>query len=191
MKNYYNVLQISPESELIDIKRAYRKLALKYHPDKNWSNDAAKVFIEINEAYQVLSDPQKREKYDIYYNFQKTKESAQAKTEVEIFTQECTKQGSDKAKEYSKMPFEEYRKFLIRELGLKISYIPNFIALGYISFAAISFIVVAFEALYKKLFSVFIFSLLVSLGLLAILKNLYKNGKVEYKIDKQKLKTKN
>ena len=61
MKDYYKILGVSKTASQDEIKRAYRKLAHEYHPDKNQS-DGAK-FKEINEAYQVLSDPQKRARY--------------------------------------------------------------------------------------------------------------------------------
>jgi curved DNA-binding protein CbpA len=64
LKNYYFILEISIYAKEGDIKRAYRKLALLYHPDKNASPNAATIFREINEAYEVLIDPQKKLAYD-------------------------------------------------------------------------------------------------------------------------------
>lgn len=64
MKNYYTILGVSPNAHAADIKRAYRRLALQYHPDKNPSPEAELFFKEVNEAYQVLSDPQLRYAYD-------------------------------------------------------------------------------------------------------------------------------
>lgn len=65
-KDYYEVLGIDKASSLDEIKRSYRKLALKYHPDKNPENkkESEEKFKEISEAYEVLSDPDKREIYD-------------------------------------------------------------------------------------------------------------------------------
>ncbi|MQM09971.1 hypothetical protein Taro_042858 [Colocasia esculenta] len=66
-KNYYDVLQVPRGASEDQIKRAYRKLALKYHPDKNPGNEEAnKRFAEINNAYEVLSDREKRNIYDRY-----------------------------------------------------------------------------------------------------------------------------
>ncbi|KAK7344393.1 hypothetical protein VNO77_13937 [Canavalia gladiata] len=66
-KSYYDVLQVSKGASDEQIKRAYRKLALKYHPDKNPGNqEANKRFAEINNAYEVLSDSEKRSIYDRY-----------------------------------------------------------------------------------------------------------------------------
>lgn len=65
-KDYYNILGISRDASDDDIKKAYRKLALKYHPDKNSSAGAEDKFKEVSEAYEVLSDREKRDIYDKY-----------------------------------------------------------------------------------------------------------------------------
>ena len=62
MKDYYKILNCSKDASENDIKKSYKKLALKYHPDKN-NNDDTK-FKEITEAYEVLSDKQKKYNYD-------------------------------------------------------------------------------------------------------------------------------
>jgi len=65
-KDYYKILGISRNASDEDIKKAYRKLAKKYHPDKNQGNaEAERKFKDISEAYAVLSDPTKKRKYDI------------------------------------------------------------------------------------------------------------------------------
>lgn len=63
-RDYYDILGVSRNASKDEIKRAYRKLALEWHPDRNKSADANDKFKEINEAYEVLSDPKKREAYD-------------------------------------------------------------------------------------------------------------------------------
>lgn len=65
-KDYYKTLGISKGATDEDIKKAYKKQALKWHPDKNKSAAAEEKFKEIAEAYEVLSDPKKREIYDQY-----------------------------------------------------------------------------------------------------------------------------
>jgi curved DNA-binding protein len=65
--DYYQLLGVNKDSSAAEIKKAYRKLALKYHPDKNKGNkEAEEKFKEISEAYAVLSDPEKKRQYDQY-----------------------------------------------------------------------------------------------------------------------------
>ncbi len=61
-KDYYNVLGVPRSASKEEIKKAYRRLAHKYHPDKSGGDEQR--FKEVNEAYQVLSDPDKRANYD-------------------------------------------------------------------------------------------------------------------------------
>ncbi len=83
--DYYKILGIEKNATQDDIKKAYRKLARKHHPDLNPNNkDAHKLFQQINEANEVLSDPEKRKKYDEYgkdwkhaEEFEKAKQSSQ------------------------------------------------------------------------------------------------------------------
>ena len=64
-RDYYDVLGIDRNADEKTIKKAYRKLAKKYHPDTNAGNpDAADKFKEVNEAYDILSDPKKKKMYD-------------------------------------------------------------------------------------------------------------------------------
>ena len=63
-KDYYKTLGVSKNATAADIKKAYRKLARQYHPDVNRSGDSSKKFKEVNEANEVLSDPEKRKRYD-------------------------------------------------------------------------------------------------------------------------------
>jgi curved DNA-binding protein len=63
-KDYYKVLDVHEDAELKTIKKAYRKLALEFHPDINADANAEEKFKEVAEAYQVLKDPQRRAQYD-------------------------------------------------------------------------------------------------------------------------------
>ena len=66
MKNYYSILETDKNADKNTIKNSYKKLALKYHPDKNKDNkeQAEEKFKEISEAYEVLSDDEKKNNYD-------------------------------------------------------------------------------------------------------------------------------
>lgn len=64
-KDYYSLLWVSRTATQAEIKKAYKKLALEYHPDRNkWNKSAEAKFKEVNEAYQILSDATKRKQYD-------------------------------------------------------------------------------------------------------------------------------
>ncbi len=64
MSDYYQVLGVARDASDADIKKAYRKLAMEYHPDRNGSPEAEAKFKELSEAYQILADPNKRAHYD-------------------------------------------------------------------------------------------------------------------------------
>ena len=66
-RDYYTVLGVTKSASADEIKKAYRKLAMQYHPDRNSNDkDAAEKFKEASEAYEVLSDEAKRQRYDQY-----------------------------------------------------------------------------------------------------------------------------
>ena len=81
--DYYRILEIKEDADFSDIKKKYRKLAIKYHPDKNPGDDeAVKKFREITEAYEILGDEKKRKEYDNkrkFKNGQKNKKNENLK----------------------------------------------------------------------------------------------------------------
>ncbi|MFB6355554.1 MAG: DnaJ domain-containing protein [bacterium] len=68
-KDYYDILGVDEDASEEEIKKAYKKLAKKYHPDRSDEENAEDKFKEIGEAYAVLSDPEKREKYDQFRKY--------------------------------------------------------------------------------------------------------------------------
>ena len=68
MENPYNILGVSPTASTDDIKKAYRALAMRHHPDRNPNSNAEVRFNAIKKAYELLSDPQKRAEYNYSIN---------------------------------------------------------------------------------------------------------------------------
>ena len=67
-QSYYDILEIDHHATSADIKKSFRLLALKHHPDKNKSTESHQKFLQIVEAYEVLSDENSRRKYDLIYS---------------------------------------------------------------------------------------------------------------------------
>ena len=63
-RTHYQTLGIDNTATDVEIKKAYRSLSLKYHPDRNQSSDATVMFQEISTAYEILGDPEKKKEYD-------------------------------------------------------------------------------------------------------------------------------
>ncbi len=80
-KDYYDVLGVSKDASEKDIKTAYRKLAMKHHPDRSDDPGAEEMFKELSEAYAVLSDPDKRQKYDQFGHAGINSQYSQARAE--------------------------------------------------------------------------------------------------------------
>jgi len=67
LPNYYDILNVTPNTEHDEIRKKFRTLAKKWHPDKKQGKEAEEKMAEINEAYEVLSDKEKRKSYDKYF----------------------------------------------------------------------------------------------------------------------------
>ena len=80
--DYYEVLEISKDASQSEIKKAFRKLSILYHPDKNPGDEsAAQRFMDINNAHDILSNPQKKQLYD-HYGEEGLKHSASEETDI-------------------------------------------------------------------------------------------------------------
>ncbi|WP_340202034.1 DnaJ C-terminal domain-containing protein [Ascidiimonas sp. W6] len=101
--DYYKVLGVSKNASEAEIKKAYRKLARKYHPDVNPNNaEAEKKFKQLNEANEVLSDPEKRKKYDEYgKDWQHAEEFEKAKQQRRGTRTDYTYAGGDAGSDFS------------------------------------------------------------------------------------------
>jgi curved DNA-binding protein CbpA len=147
IKNHYETLGVSPNADKRAIKKAYRKLALEFHPDKNKSLDAHEKFIEINEAYLILYDDEARLRYDREYQFHfaskqepKTEYSERTEKQRKSSSQESGKERSyqryededlnkwsknarEQAESFAKMAFNEFSNLVVgvvKETGFQL-----------------------------------------------------------------------
>ena len=91
MKDYYKTLQVKPKATLKEIKKAYRKLAKKYHPDKTADKDAETLFEEVSLAYTVLSSPQHRNQFDAFRLAGTLSQGSFISQPMKIYTADCNK----------------------------------------------------------------------------------------------------
>lgn len=128
MKDYYKILELNFGANIKEIKSSYRRLAFKYHPDVSKEINSSAKFIEITEAYEILSNEESKNQYDnIYFKFFKDSEKIYDENPQQNLTKEWENIGKKKAKEYSEMKFDKFAEMLIDELKLGISYTPNII----------------------------------------------------------------
>lgn len=147
--NHYKTLEIEPTATKEEIKKAYRRLALKFHPDKNKSPDAHEKFIAINEAYLILFDDEARVKYDQEYQYyfgqkakaentgthqrqqddnkrEETKSSSSKQQEPQFEDEDLnrwTKNARQQAESFAKMAFNDFANLvvgMVKETGFQL-----------------------------------------------------------------------
>ena len=138
MKNYYEILNISRNAQENDIKKAYRKLSMIWHPDVNKNPNAHSMFIEINEAYEILINTTKRNEYDKIF-----KDNKQTETSTEY--REWQDKAKQNAEAYAKMNSEEFNTKISKELKLAGKYSVTFGCFILLVFGAIINIWAIFE----------------------------------------------
>jgi len=119
MKDYYKILNIVRNATDTDIKKSYRNLAMKWHPDINKNPSAHTIFIEINEAYEILINAKKRAEYDLIFS-----DSHQNNTSPEFKTWQ--EEAQKKAKSYAAMNNEDFNNKILKEIKLAGSYSASF-----------------------------------------------------------------
>ncbi|WP_086347953.1 J domain-containing protein [Candidatus Enterococcus clewellii] len=118
--DYYQLLNVSPQADSKEIKQAYRQLAKKLHPDRNPGDKEAEAkFLQVSEAYQVLSDVEKRKLYDQQRMRQSNTQSAEHWTEQQTKTEDNSFSQEERERFYrATSDFEQF--FGFRENGQKI-----------------------------------------------------------------------
>ena len=103
--DYYKILEVSENADILKIKKQYRKLAMKYHPDRNAGDKrAVKIFREITEAYEVLSNGEKRKEYD--YKRENENNHTKKKNDKENFKNKYSENNFSFGKEFFKSAAE-------------------------------------------------------------------------------------
>lgn len=132
MRTYYQILGVSERASLIEIKQAFRKLAKLLHPDRNHGATSHARFIEVTEAYQVLSDPEMRRIYDSRLGhgrhtqaFKQRKEDA-----YKEWFDRYQSQARQRADDYSKNSFREFEQSPVYKAAMVVSKIYNYVFLG-------------------------------------------------------------
>ncbi len=141
MKNYYEILGVEQNATKADIKRNYRKLATKYHPDKNSEPTAASIFIAVTEAYEILSNRKSRAAYDLSrWQALKNKQANQDTFTTTPYPTESTRSRRNKAQEkrstkYHKAKGETTKTLLLitESLYLLSRYILSILAITLMS----------------------------------------------------------
>lgn len=111
-KDYYKILEVEPTATADQIKKSYRRLAMTYHPDRNPGNaEAEEKFKEINEAYDVLSNAEKRAKFDLMRDGKNNPQDYYSRTSTKTSTSADTDDGPDFDFEYFKRKTGEYSEF--------------------------------------------------------------------------------
>ncbi|NNF01527.1 MAG: J domain-containing protein [Bacteroidia bacterium] len=127
MDNYYKILGLDNGASIADVKSAYRELAKKYHPDINPSPHAKQVFIRITEAYQCLTDPQKK------YSHEQRKRRAQGRSAAnstrsdlnEEWMRQRQQEARRRAEEFARMNYTTFRQTQTFRSTMR-HYIPQF-----------------------------------------------------------------
>ena len=139
MKNYYSILGIFNNASQDDIKRAYRQKAKLYHPDVSDLDNAQELFVQVHEAYSILSNPQRRSHYDLildnYLNKQKPIKS-------EIF-KDWEVRAKEEGVRYSNLSFTEFKYKVLDALVIVVEGTKKATIFGCGMFYSISFIVIS------------------------------------------------
>lgn len=102
-KDYYKILDVSPGATLAEIKQAYRSQSLKWHPDRNKDVDTTAIMQDINEAYSILKEADKRRRYDReFLRFKQTQQAKNNSSNNRANTQHTSSQSQSSSSTYNR-----------------------------------------------------------------------------------------
>ena len=107
MKDYYQLLKIEPDADLNTIKTAFRKEIARYHPHNNKSPEAQAIFDDLVEAFDILSDPEKRKTYDELLKASRQEQYVMTAPQQKKTYEKWQKTSKKKSKKYKSFPLEE------------------------------------------------------------------------------------
>jgi len=126
-KDYYQILDIDPDSSTEEIRKAYKAASMKYHPDRNPGKDTTSQMQDINEAYAILKDDDKRSRYDQEYKRFKQESTKVSEPKTTSWTystydikDENVKRDVDDAREYARGLVEEFMQSLKRNTKVAV-----------------------------------------------------------------------
>ncbi len=134
LADYYKILGVTRNATLHEIKKAFRAKAMEFHPDKNHRPDAHEVFVQINQAYEILSDPIKRNRYDYIYFRDESNGVPKYSQAKEERWEETVKQAEETGKEKAEQYAQNYDYFSKRVLKQAMFEIILDFVLGFIFF---------------------------------------------------------
>lgn len=129
MKNYYQILGLEADASWNDIREAYRGLAKKYHPDRSGNPETAPLFIEATEAYQFLSDSQRRDSYRrVLRNESRVKSQNQRREEIyKQWVRTQQRRANHEATTYASRSYDEFTESKIYKTAMITSKVYNYI----------------------------------------------------------------
>ena len=170
-KNYYERLGLSKSASLPEIKQAYRELAKRFHPDVSEEVDAEQQFVFIAEAYEILSDPQKRNRYDwtLRYRSRSRQPSAPSKTKPRedrnsVWFERQQRRARQRARSYANMSYERYSQDVLTRTTWSF-YATRILVL--VGIGAVVFVPVTLVLILTQSSTLFFFLSFAAMGLIA------------------------
>ena len=173
--NYYDILDISMNASNEDIKKAFRKLSFKYHPDHNKEADAGEKFIKLFEAYEILKEPYKRSTYNELLNKSVFNNVNYEKNENSFNEWKST--ARNEGEYYSKKSYKDFEKIFDR-VGQQVFSILFFIGL---IFAPILFLLLMGIETFKKYYIIAIIINIIWIGSVVIHKIKHREEDKQFK----------